>query len=200
MGRTSTARERLVDAAGELIHHRGYNSLGVAEVCARADVRKGSFYHFFESKQALTVQVLQRYWQTRREEWTTILGSEPPALERLEALFRAQAEAQTLAQRAAGTVNGCLLANLALELSTQDDVVRAHLDEIFAEQAALIQDTLDQAAREGTITADRATPRTARSLLAHLEGMVLFAKVANDPAILDDLWPQSALLLGPLKD
>ena len=35
-----------MDAACELMHNRGYGSIGVAEICARADVRKGSFYHF----------------------------------------------------------------------------------------------------------------------------------------------------------
>ncbi|HCU50381.1 MAG TPA: TetR family transcriptional regulator, partial [Micromonosporaceae bacterium] len=48
MGRSSTARERILAAACELMLSRGYGSIGVAEICARADVKKGSFYHFFE--------------------------------------------------------------------------------------------------------------------------------------------------------
>lgn len=196
MGRTSTARERLLEAAGELIHNRGYNSLGVAEICARADVRKGSFYHFFDSKQALTIEVVQRHWQDQRGQWAAALDGPEPPLERLRSLFEQQARAQAEAQRTAGAVNGCLLANLALELSTQDHVVQAHLNDIFDEQIAMLRSVLDQAARDGALPAAKATTGTARALLAQLEGMVLFAKLADDPAVLDDLWPQSALLLA----
>ncbi|MFD6676979.1 TetR/AcrR family transcriptional regulator [Rhodococcus zopfii] len=46
MGRFSDARERLLAASGDLMHQLGYAAIGVAEICARAGVRKGSFYHF----------------------------------------------------------------------------------------------------------------------------------------------------------
>jgi TetR/AcrR family transcriptional regulator, transcriptional repressor for nem operon len=197
MGRTSTARERLLDAAGKLIHNRGYNSLGVAEICAQADVRKGSFYHFFDSKQALTIEVVQRHWQAQRYEWVAILNGTGPPLERLEALFRQQAQAQVRAQHTAGAINGCMLGNLALELSTQDHVVQARLLDIFNEQIAMVQTVLDQAAHDGALPPGKDTAATARALIAQLEGMVLFAKLANDPTVLDDLWHQSALLLTP---
>ncbi|GAA3446543.1 TetR family transcriptional regulator [Planomonospora venezuelensis] len=173
---------------------RGYGSIGVAEICARADVRKGSFYHFFESKQALTVAVVDAHWQAQRTAWTAVLDAPAPALDRLERLLREQAEGQRRAKLDGGAVHGCLLANLALELSRQDGPVQERLEEIFAEQIGLVQAVLDDAAREGAIPAPR--QGTARSLVAQLEGMVLFAKLGNDPEILDDLWEQARLLLG----
>ncbi|GIH79865.1 TetR/AcrR family transcriptional regulator [Planobispora longispora] len=193
MGRSSTARERLLEAACELMLSRGYGSIGVAEICARADVRKGSFYHFFESKQALTIAVVDAHWQAQRAAWTAILNGPEPALDRLERLFREQAEGQRRAKLSGGAVHGCLLANLALELSQQDSRVQERLEEIFAEQIGLVQAALDDAAGEGAIPAPR--PGTARSLVAQLEGLVLFAKLSNDPEILDDLWEQAGLLL-----
>jgi TetR/AcrR family transcriptional regulator, transcriptional repressor for nem operon len=195
MGRTSTARQRLLESASQLIHSRGYGSLGIAEICDQAGVRKGSFYHFFESKQALTVAVLLNYWENQRIEWTSILGGEGSPIERLEKLFRAQARTQALTRRTTGFINGCMLANLTLELSTQDHVVQGHLNNIFREQIGLIEAVLREAAEQGALAPDRATAVTARSMLAQLEGMVLFAKLANDPAILDGLWPQIAELI-----
>ena len=121
MGRTSTARDRLLDAACELLKSRAYSSIGVAEICTRADVRKGSFYHFFESKQALTLAVVESHWAAQRADWTGMLtapGVTPTA--RLERLFSSMAEVQRAAQAEFGAVSGCLLANLALELSTQE--------------------------------------------------------------------------------
>jgi TetR/AcrR family transcriptional repressor of nem operon len=197
MGRSSAARQSLVDSAGELIFERGYAAVGVAEICARAGVLKGSFYHFFPSKQALTVAAIEDYWARQRDCWANLLGDHGRRpLHRLRAVFEANVEAQTADKRDRGVVRGCLLGNLALELSAHDPVVRARLDEVFAEQVEMVRRTLEAAAAEGTVDPGRATAGTARALLAQLEGMVLFAKVANDPAVLDSLWSNALHLLA----
>ncbi|NUK54328.1 TetR/AcrR family transcriptional regulator [Streptomyces lunaelactis] len=195
MGRTSTARERLLDAACGLMLSRGYGTIGVAEICARADVRKGSFYHFFESKQALTIETINAHWAAQRPGWVATLRSDGSAEDQLERLFLDQAAAQRTAKTEGGAVNGCLFGNLALELSTQDAVVQTRLTEIFDEQIALVHATLADAAEQGTIPAPAATRDTARAVLAQLEGMVMFAKLANDPSVLDGLWAQTSRLL-----
>ena len=195
MGRSSDARERLLDSAAQLILRRGYADIGVAEICASADVRKGSFYHFFESKQALTIEVIGEYWDCQRAGWNSILGGESPALQRIENLFRAQAEGQRVSKAESGFVDGCLLGNLALELSNQDAVVAARLGEIFDEQIKLLEEVLTEAADEGEIPATSTGSTKARALLAQLEGSVMFAKLANDPSLLDDLWANTSLLL-----
>ena len=59
MGRTSDARERLIESARELIYARGYNSVGVEEICQHAGVNKGSFYHFYASKRDLVLDVIR---------------------------------------------------------------------------------------------------------------------------------------------
>ncbi|MFI0984939.1 TetR/AcrR family transcriptional regulator [Streptomyces exfoliatus] len=196
MGRTSTARERLLEATGDLMRSRGYSSLGVAEICARADVKKGSFYHFFESKQALTVEVVDAYWQGELACWNGALAGPEPALERLRRLLDGMADVQRRTKETSGTVDGCLLGNLALELSTQEPGVRARLEEIFDEQIALVAGVLAEAAAEGAVPADRATHATARAVIAQVEGMVLLAKLKNDPTVMDDLWPHALMLLG----
>jgi TetR/AcrR family transcriptional repressor of nem operon len=195
MGRTSDARQRLLDAACELMLGRSYGAVGVADICAQADVRKGSFYYFFASKQALTLAAIDAHWARQREAWQAILDSEEPSLSRLRRLFEDTAATQRAAQAARGMVSGCALANLALELSTQDRVVQERLQEIFAEQIALIATTLQDAVAEGSIPSSSASPAIARSVVAQMEGMVLFAKLGNDPDVLDDLWSQTLRLL-----
>ncbi|MGW1995709.1 TetR/AcrR family transcriptional regulator [Embleya sp. NPDC001921] len=200
MGRTSTARTRLLEAGCALMHARGYSAIGVAEICARADVRKGSFYHFFDSKQALTLEVIDAHWHEQRADWTALLGADAPPLERLRSLFDAMQELQRRTRDESGSVNGCLLGNLALELGNQEPAVRARLEEVFAEQIALIHAVLVEAVAIGAVPAAAGDGRTARAVVAQVEGMVLFAKLANDPAVLDDLWPHTLLLLGCAHD
>ncbi len=205
MGRPSTARERLLDAACRLIGDRSYASVGVAEICLVADVRKGSFYHFFESKQALTLQAVDRHWQRQRDGWTATTGTTEPALDRLRRLLADTTADQRRAHQRDGVVSGCLLANLALELSGQEPAVQERLRKIFDDQIDLIQALLGEAAAEGSIPGhhqqggagnDTDHRRTARAVLAQLEGLLLFAKVADDPTILVDVWPHTLRLLA----
>ncbi|MBB5960270.1 TetR/AcrR family transcriptional repressor of nem operon [Saccharothrix tamanrassetensis] len=195
MGRTSESREKLIGAACELMRGRGYGAIGVAEICERAGVRKGSFYYFFESKQALTVEALRAAWAVEGAAWRAILGTAEDPLRRLERLCRSQAEAQHRSKREAGSVHGCLFGNLALELGNQDEVVRGCLKGIFDEQVDLVHEVLLDAHRAGDLPAERATRAYARAVLAQVEGMVLFAKLDNEPVLLEGLWPQIAGLL-----
>ena len=59
MGRKSDAKERLLDAALDLIWERSYGVVTIDAICEKAGVKKGSFYYFFESKSALAVAALE---------------------------------------------------------------------------------------------------------------------------------------------
>ena len=84
MGRTSDAKERLIQAAMDLFFTRSYTDVGVQELCKAAAVKKGSFYHFFETKQDLVLASLDRWWEiTRETAWERAFSSERPPLERI---------------------------------------------------------------------------------------------------------------------
>jgi TetR/AcrR family transcriptional repressor of nem operon len=195
MGRKSDARERILAAGAELFGQRSYASIGVAEICAAAGVPKGSFYYFFPSKQSLALAVIDAHWVWQRDQWEGILTAPAPIVERLRRLFIATAEMQTEALKGTGAVVGCLFGNLALEVSAQEDPIRDRLREIFEEQIDLVETAIGEAVDAGELTA--ADPRDmAKSVVAQIEGMVLFAKLFNDPGQLDQLWQNSMRLLG----
>jgi TetR/AcrR family transcriptional repressor of nem operon len=76
----------------------------VAEICAAADVPKGSFYYFFPSKQALALEVVNEHWSWQRAEWTRMLAGPGTFVERLRGLFVATAEMQSEALEGTGAV------------------------------------------------------------------------------------------------
>jgi len=59
--RAEETRARILEAATIGFAEQGYESTGVAEICERADVSKGAFYHHFSSKQDLFMELLQRW-------------------------------------------------------------------------------------------------------------------------------------------
>ena len=195
MGRTSDARSKILASAQSLIELHGYSALGVAEICKAAGVPKGSFYYFFESKEALALAVIDEEWEEQRREWSRALHGDAEPLQRLRQLFEATEAGLRVGQSSCGTVSGCMFGNLTLELSNQAEAVRERLQQIFDAQVEMVEEVIAEAARRGDVSV-RDTRESARSVVAHLEGQVLFAKLYNNTGYLDALWGDSLLLLG----
>ncbi|MCT9933591.1 TetR/AcrR family transcriptional regulator [Planotetraspora sp. A-T 1434] len=195
MGRSSDARNKILTAAQSLIELRGYSALGVAEICKAAGVPKGSFYYFFESKEALALTVIDEHWAAQRRDWTGVLAGDGKPLERLRRLFEVTEAAQRAGQQSCGTVSGCLFGNLTLELSNQAEAIRVRLQEIFDAQVGMVEAVIAEARDRGEVDVAN-TREAARSVVAQLEGQVLFAKLFNNTSHLDVLWANCLALLG----
>ncbi len=59
--RSEITRDRILDAARDCFVEQGYDATGVAEICQRAGVSKGAFYHHFPTKQALFMELFNRW-------------------------------------------------------------------------------------------------------------------------------------------
>lgn len=198
MGRVSNARERLLDSALVLMHARSYESVGVQELCEHAGVKKGSFYHFFPSKEALTVALLQRQWgrlraQLRKE----VLRPGLPIRARVQRFVALHGRSQHALRQDAGCTPGCCFGNLAAELSTLSDPIRRTLERIFAEQAAVLEQVLADAVRAGEL-GDIDASEAARAVVAFVQGALILTKLHDRPDVFDALSPHALQLLAPL--
>ena len=198
MSRTSDTEERLVDAASALWHSRSYADVGVSEICDVADVRKGSFYHFFSSKQELAVAVIDRRWNEDFERivMPALDAGESP-LGRIRALLVGIAHEVGRLTEVLGSVPGCPYGNLAVELSTIDDAVRARLELLFANQQQLLAALLDDAVEAGEVPFGTGTDEVARAMIAYVEGVLLMSKNANDVSVAERLMPLALRLAVP---
>src|SRR2546425_2059407 len=82
MGRVSDAKERLMGSVRELIWTGSYGSTTIDQICAKAGVKKGSFYYFFDSKADLAEQAIDEDWQRKRSELDAMFSPTVPPLER----------------------------------------------------------------------------------------------------------------------
>ncbi len=188
MGRTSDAKERLIQSGMELLQAGGYAQAGVQEICERAGVRKGSFYHFFPTKSHLGLAVVERFQRYASEVLDQALATDLPPPERIERLFLMVARIQERFHAEEGVVKGCPFGNLALEMSTRDEGLRLALARIIRETIArleaAIQPDMPPDASGRPVVRERA-----ETLFALLEGALLIAKAENDPAIIRRMAP-----------
>ncbi|MEZ5585513.1 MAG: TetR/AcrR family transcriptional regulator [Sedimenticolaceae bacterium] len=182
-------KTRILATARELFHSRSYADVGIKEICDAASVQKGSFYHFFPSKRDLALAVID----DMADDWAHGFVAEAfdrnlPPLERLDYMIDAAYYWQKAAKDIEGRVPGCLFGNLALEISTRDEVLRAKLNAVFDKASARFHETLDEAVEHGLMQ-PLDTAATAQAMLAFLEGVILLAKSRNDPDVVRVLGP-----------
>jgi TetR/AcrR family transcriptional repressor of nem operon len=173
---TTSTDEKIMDAALRLMLSKGYPATTVDEICAEAGVSKGSFYHFFKTKEDLGLAAIERFYRRGAEEMQNGPFTEltDPVERALGFLDHVEARSTYL------WTDGCLLGNFALELADTNPNVREQVSRMFgqlaARMAAVFEPIADRAGRNGP---------TARGLgemfLAVLEGSIVLAKAHQDP-------------------
>src|ERR1700748_953548 len=123
-------RSRLLEKGGDLVSSRGFNATGVQEITAAAGVPKGSFYNYFGSKEAFAVELLSDYWDSVVGLYGSILtDNHVSPLSRIVRYFAGLADFHERRQYAFG----CLIGNMALEVTTSSEEVRTKLAAIYRE-------------------------------------------------------------------
>lgn len=195
MGRTSNAKERLMEAVLDLIWSGSYGSTTIDLICEKADVKKGSFYYFFKSKADLAAAALDANWQERRAELDAVFSPTVPPLERLRRYGELCLGKQERLKCECGFVLGCPLFTLGSEICTQETELRAKVEDILDQHRRYLETAIRDAHAAGLIQAPNAAAKS-RVLGAYCEGVLTQARIQNDLAPLREL-PQGMMeLLG----
>lgn len=189
------SRQRIINSARDLIYARSYSDVGVQEICEHAEVKKGSFYHFFPSKRDLTLAVLDQLQIMFRDEVISkALSKDIPPLARITRFFDLASDFQAQIKANTGRMYGCPFGNLASELSTRDEPIRIKIDQIFRDTETPFAQTLAEAVNKGDLP-DIDTVAAAQSLFAYIEGVMLVAKTRNDPELIRKLGKRALQLV-----
>jgi len=174
-------RDHLIASALETLHKQGFNASAVQDITDAAGLPKGSFYNYFESKEALALEVIDRYGKERGA-LTSVLSDESIApVERLRRYFGSQA-AKLAAQN---YERGCLAGNLSNELADHSRPIRDRLASNFAAWARPIEACIRDGQKAGEISRDSDPRVLAEFLLNSFEGAMLRMKVEKDGSPLD---------------
>src|ERR1700740_641403 len=151
MPRVSDMKERLTDAAMDLIWENSYGSTSVDAICERAGAKKGSFYYFFKSKSELAAAALEAEGNKKRSEMDSIFSPTVPPLERFDRYFDFVHDRLAEVQTKCGSILGCPFVSVGSEVSTQDQVVRDAIDRIMDRKLQFFVSAVRDAAAHGLI-------------------------------------------------
>lgn len=193
MGRVSTAKARLIGATIDLLWTESYGAVSVDAICERARVKKGSFYHFFKSKDELVIAALDAHWEARRSSLDALFSPSRPPLERLRAYFDNVYQRQVELGKKYGRPPGCFYCKLGIEVS-QRTAIGHKVQAIMAAYVAYYESALADAAAQGWPLVDIAGK--ARALFAFMEGVLTQARINDDYEIAKNLGASALRFLG----
>jgi TetR/AcrR family transcriptional repressor of nem operon len=176
-------KERLTDAAMDLIWENSYGTTSVDAICERAGAKKGSFYYFFKSKSELAAAALEADWAKKKEEMDSIFSPTVPPLERFERYFDSVHDHLAERHEQCGSILGCPLFSIGGEVSTQDQVVRDTVDGILDRKINYFISAIRDADAQGLIDAPNPEAK-AKALFACYHGTLAQARIQNDLKLL----------------
>jgi len=166
-------RQRIVDAAADLIFRQGVAHTTIEDVRAAAGVSSSQLYHYFDDKPALVRAVVDHQADTM------VGGQENFDFSTLDGL-RAWRDFLVGYQREHGCSGGCPIGSLGGQLAETDPDARAHVAEGFKRWEATIQNGLRKMQARGQLTPDSDPDTVALALLAALQGGLLLTQIKRD--------------------
>ena len=161
----------------ELIALHGYNTTGIDAVLKQAGVPKGSFNHFFGSKEEFGLGVIDHFADHCDEKLRTFFDDEEvPPLNRIRNYF----ENGLLDMAENRFTKGCLIGNLGQELTGQNERFRARIETIFSAWQQRFAACLHEAKQKGQLASEADPAVIAEFILSGWEGAILRAKVMKD--------------------
>jgi TetR/AcrR family transcriptional repressor of nem operon len=175
-------REALLRCGMEALTAQGMSATGIDMVLKRVGVPKGSFYHYFDSKDTFGLEVLQRYadyFARKLDRW--LLADDVPPLQRIVD-FVADAKA---GMERYDFERGCLVGNLGQEVVPLSDGFRVRLEEVLRDWERRLAACLRMAVEAGELPAGADCDQLSSFFWIGWEGAVLRARLVRSTRPLD---------------
>lgn len=167
-------RQNIITIGADLISIHGFGSTGLNKILSEAQVPKGSFYHYFKSKNDFGLAVIETYaedYEARMDE--TLANEKLEPVDRLRSYLRRSVEDL----KSCDFSKGCLIGNLGQEMASQSDLFRERLDDIFSDWEQRIARCLKAAQDAQQIQQCIDTEQMGAFILSGWQGALLRAKV-----------------------
>lgn len=186
-------REHLLATGEQLCMHRGFTGMGLSELLKTAEVPKGSFYHYFRSKEAYGVALLERhyadYCQRLADHFASGAGN---YRDRLLAYYQ-----QTLNQFCQhGIISGCLTVKLSAEVCDLSEDMRMAMNKGAGQIIALLADALEKGRLEKSLAFAGDALTQAQVFYSLWLGANLQAKISRSALPLESALAHAKLIIA----
>ena len=195
--KTSATKEALLQEGMQQLAQNGYHGTGIKKVLDAVNVPKGSFYHYFDSKEAYVAHIIGEYNQQSLRLFDSVMEQpDTTAIEKLEMIYQ-----QLLKQYAnANCQKGCLIGSLAAEIGHSFELCQQAMQLSVSNLETRMAKLLTQAQQEGSIRSDLQPQEVAELLWSTWEGvlikMQMDGNVETAERVLNVLFKQ---LLAPMR-
>jgi len=161
---------------------KGFAATTVDEICETSGLTKGSFFHYFESKEDLGKAVLNRFCQSMLQRF-----QQGPFQKEQDPLLRIYGWIDFAIEMSKNPVaqKGCLLGNFSQELSDTHPGIRSLCAERFADWVELLKKDLDEAKKRCAHGSRVDTQSLAEHFIAVIEGSLILAKAKRDMSVME---------------
>ena len=168
-------KEKIIQAAGEIIHKKGFNNTGIQEIVTLAGVPKGSFYFYFKNKDDLGLHLIDHFLASFISLADETLRTNKSPIAQLRLFFDQLLNDLENAE----FEGGCPIGNLAQESGGLNDTFRVKLNETFAVMQKKFGEFIQNAVSCNELPETTDVDETAGFVLSGLEGAILQMKVSK---------------------
>jgi len=169
-------RDHILATGQRIMAAKGFSAVGLNEILKDAGVPKGSFYHYFGSKEAFGADILARYFEDYLAELdSTLRLSGLNMAQRLMKYWQVWRESQSFSD----CQGKCLAVKLGAEVADLSDSMRLTLKSGTSGIIARLADALEKGIAEGSLTIDDEPARVAESLYQLWVGASVMVKIVR---------------------
>lgn len=178
--KTNDTRQHILDIGYQLVVTKGFTNVGLSEILKTAAVPKGSFYHYFKSKEQFGEALIQHYFEQYLEHVSVILEQGTgTGFDRVTDYF----SRWLIIDNGTCNVNKCVVVKLSAEVSDLSEPMREALKKGAYSIVNLIALCIDDGIKDGSITVAN-SQLTAQTLYQLWLGASLFYKLSQDVTVL----------------
>jgi len=170
-------RDLILAKGAQVMTRRGYHGTGVQEIVQAAGIPKGSFYHYFASKEDFALQALEFTYQPRLQRYAEALDN--PALSpraRILGYYRELLQHFSQQER---LEYHCFIGSLSFEMNELLPAIGQQVEAILQESALILQRCLEQAQAAGELPAEEDCANLAAFIANAWQGVLTRLKIGS---------------------
>ena len=176
-------RSDALQKATDLFWEKGFHATSMRNIQEVTDMRPGSIYTSFGSKEGLFKQALHHYASETAQQLNLSIAASPTPLTGLKAFIRTA----VIENRESAPSSMCMLVKSISELSSENEELLVEAKRLLKEVQLSFSKVIQQAQEQGEIETEKCPDRLARSMQMQLMGLRAYSRANDDEAQLEEL-------------